>query len=353
MFLVEELIVNNQGFRAGSFNFELKPGECALVAGENGSGKTTLFLGLWGIIPHKAKTISWKNQNLLNISPQKRPISLLFQKYNLFPHLTVAENIAFVLKHRFGNSYMEKTRIEAIKRSYRLEQIWNKKPTSLSGGEYQRAALARTLCWDPDIILLDEPFTALDAEWQKELEILIYTLKSKNKIIFFSSHQPEKSIGLCDQVLLLKKGQVTFYGKTSEAIEQLKIIPFQSSLENIYRIQRVENSGDITIIHIHPEVRVYSSRIIPPDARYIKINPSDILLSSQKTETSALNQLKGTIVSIELIQNLVKVTLDVGIPISTYITRQSWQEKHFQVGEEVYAIFKASHVECFSWNFTQ
>ncbi|MCX7697096.1 MAG: ATP-binding cassette domain-containing protein [Bacteroidales bacterium] len=345
MLIIRDLVVQNQNFKAGPFNCEISPGECLFVTGENGSGKTTFFLGVSGLLPHKAKTFSWNQLDLLQLPPQKRPLSLLFQKHNLFPHMTVKENIAFSLKHRASKTFQEKSTLEEIKHTYQLESIWHKKPSFLSGGEYQRAALARALCWNPDIIVLDEPFTALDIQWQKELEILIYSLRLKNKIILLSSHNPEKGIGLSDQVLMLNKGQVTFYGKTSDAIEQLKISSsYQATLENIFGIHKMENSGGITTIYIKPELKIYSSQMIPFHARFIQINPSDVLISSQKTETSALNQIKGIIVAIQLYQNIVKVTIDAGILFTAYITIQSWKNRHFQVGEEVYVIFKASQV---------
>jgi len=344
MLILKNFVAQNRRFSSGPVTIEAKGGECIFIAGPNGSGKTTFLLGLAGLLPHRAEQFFWKEENLMELPPAKRPFSMVFQKNNLFSHLTVNENIRFFLRHR--SDEFEEKKIEQIKELFHLEKIWDKKPADLSGGEYQRAAIARALSWDPSILLLDEPFNALDITWQQFLEALIYDLKKKEKIIFLTSHNLQQGIRFCDKVIQLDAGQVVFEGTKTEALLHFKLSPLQSpGFVNVFAIENVVEKNNIFQIVVQGGITLFSSVKPPSVPRFVKVDPSDVLLSKHPIDSTALNQMEGKIVGAQLFEGLVEVQVAGLLKLSVFITRSSWENQKFQLEETVYAYFKASHLQ--------
>lgn len=192
------------------FNLNVKAGERVAIIGESGAGKSTL-LNLIAGFEFPAQGEIWLNdKNHTRSAPYERPVSMLFQENNLFPHLTVQQNLALGLKPSLKLTALEREKIEQVACSVGLGDYLQRLPNSLSGGQKQRVALARCLLRDKPILLLDEPFSALDQKLRVEMLALIAKLcDEKDLTLLLVTHQPSELIGSIDQVLVVENGQIS------------------------------------------------------------------------------------------------------------------------------------------------
>ena len=192
------------------FNLSVNSGERVAIIGESGAGKSTLLNLIAGFeFPHKGE-IWLSDKNHTRSAPYERPVSMLFQENNLFPHLTVQQNLALGLKTSLKLTALEQEKIEQVACSVGLGDYLQRLPNSLSGGQKQRVALARCLLRDKPILLLDEPFSALDQKLRVEMLVLIAKLcDEKHLTLLLVTHQPSELVGMIDRVLLLENGQIS------------------------------------------------------------------------------------------------------------------------------------------------
>ena len=192
------------------FNLNVKAGERVAIIGESGAGKSTL-LNLIAGFEFPAQGEIWLNEkNHTRSAPYERPVSMLFQENNLFPHLTVQQNLALGIKPSLKLTALEQEKIEQVACSVGLGDYLERLPNSLSGGQKQRVALARCLLRDKPILLLDEPFSALDQKLRVEMLALIAKLcDEKDLTLLLVTHQPSELIGSIDQVLVVENGQIS------------------------------------------------------------------------------------------------------------------------------------------------
>jgi ABC superfamily ATP binding cassette transporter ABC protein len=191
---IKHRIFTSDGYKTLSIKEEINEKYIVEVVGQSGIGKTTFFRILSGLLVPNYGVISIGNKvildtkNKINIPPQRREIALMFQDYALFPNMSVEENIQFAQKKK------NILRINELLNVFDLELFKDKKIQKLSGGQQQRVALARTLAQEAGIILLDEPFSAVDKEMRKKMqtEILKYQ-QEKEAIVFFISHQQDEN----------------------------------------------------------------------------------------------------------------------------------------------------------------
>ena len=192
------------------FNLNVKAGERVAIIGESGAGKSTL-LNLIAGFEFPAQGEIWLNdKNHTRSAPYERPVSMLFQENNLFPHLTIQQNLALGIKPSLKLTALEQEKIEQVACSVGLGDYLERLPNSLSGGQKQRVALARCLLRDKPILLLDEPFSALDQKLRVEMLALIAKLcDEKDLTLLLVTHQPSELIGSIDQVLVVENGQIS------------------------------------------------------------------------------------------------------------------------------------------------
>ncbi|WP_118845870.1 thiamine ABC transporter ATP-binding protein [Haemophilus haemolyticus] len=192
------------------FNVSVNAGERVAIIGESGAGKSTLLNLIAGFeFPHQGEI--WLNdKNHTRSAPYERPVSMLFQENNLFLHLTVQQNLALGLKPSLKLTAPEREKIEQVACSVGLGDYLQRLPNSLSGGQKQRVALARCLLRDKPILLLDEPFSALDQKLRVEMLVLIAKLcDEKHLTLLLVTHQPSELVGTIDRVLLVENGQIS------------------------------------------------------------------------------------------------------------------------------------------------
>ncbi|MGA8664410.1 MAG: ABC transporter ATP-binding protein [Thermoplasmata archaeon] len=202
-------------------SFSVTAGELAVLLGPNGSGKTTLLRCLAGLEPLTAGHVRLDGQDLAQIPPHRRGIALMFQDPALFPHRTVFENIAYApLLRRRPRAEID-TDVDRLVALLGLKGLEDRLPASLSGGERQKVALARTLAARPKVILLDEPFASIDVEVKAELRAEFRrVLRSLDTTAVHVTHDREEGFFLGDRVGLLFDGRLEAWGTPSEVYER-------------------------------------------------------------------------------------------------------------------------------------
>ena len=192
------------------FDLQVVEGERIAIVGPSGAGKSTLLNLIAGfVLPTRGEV--WLNgENHTRSAPYERPVSMLFQENNLFPHLTVQQNLALGLKTSLKLTALEQDQIEQVADAVGLTAFLSRLPNSLSGGQKQRVALARCLLRDKPILLLDEPFSALDPELRMEMLNLIDELcHSKKLTLLLVTHQPSELTGKVDRMLRIENGRIS------------------------------------------------------------------------------------------------------------------------------------------------
>ena len=201
-------------------NIDVASGEFIALLGPSGSGKTTLLRLLAGLDHPDEGEIKFEGKNYISLSARERKVGMVFQSYALFRHMSVFENIAFGLKVRKQNRPSAKEigeRVSKLLELIQLEGYEKRFPSQLSGGQRQRVALARALAIDPSILLLDEPFGALDAMVRKDLRRWLRHVHDETGVTtIFVTHDQEEALDLADKIVLLNKGKIAQIGKPSE-----------------------------------------------------------------------------------------------------------------------------------------
>ena len=202
-----------------SITFE--DGEFFGLLGPSGSGKTTLLRAIAGFIVPDAGAISFDGERVENVAVHRRGIGMVFQSYALFPHLTVAENIAFGLDVR-GTARQEiAKRVDEMLKLVRLPGLGARTPKQLSGGQQQRVALARALVTRPKVLLLDEPLGALDRRLRQEMQVELRDIQRRSAVTaIFVTHDQEEALTLSDRIAIINEGRLIQIGRPQEVYEQ-------------------------------------------------------------------------------------------------------------------------------------
>jgi sulfate transport system ATP-binding protein len=195
----------------------IQPGELLALLGPSGSGKTTLLRLIAGLDRPDAGTIRFEGRDALGAKPKERGVGFVFQHYALFRHMTVFENIAFALRIRRARQAEVNARVEELLGLIQLESLAGRYPAQLSGGQRQRVALARALAGQPRVLLLDEPFGALDAVVRRDLRRWLRRLHEEMAITtLFVTHDQEEAFDLADRVVIMNAGTICQQGTPIE-----------------------------------------------------------------------------------------------------------------------------------------
>ncbi|KIC09510.1 thiamine ABC transporter ATP-binding protein [Leisingera sp. ANG-M1] len=207
MLKLENCRIMNGGF-AVEADLAVAPGVCAAVIGPSGAGKSTLIEAIAGFLPLSRGRVSWNGSDLTRAQPGKRPVAMLFQDGNLFPHLTAAQNVALGINANLRLADAEWRRVDEALQRVGLEGMGSRKPAALSGGQQSRVALARVLVQGRDILLLDEPFAALGPALKAEMLDLVADLaRESGATVLMVSHDPGDARRIADQVVLVAEGK--------------------------------------------------------------------------------------------------------------------------------------------------
>lgn len=204
-------------------NLDIYENEFVTLLGPSGCGKTTLLRILGGFLTPNEGTVLFDGEDISKIPPYKREINTVFQKYALFPHMNVYNNIAFGLKIKKEPKDIIEQKVKRMLKLVNLEDFADKNVTEMSGGQQQRVAIARALVNEPKVLLLDEPLGALDLKLRKEMQTELMRIQKSLKITFiYVTHDQEEALTMSDRVVVMKDGEIQQIGTPQDIYNEPK-----------------------------------------------------------------------------------------------------------------------------------
>ena len=321
------IVVENVSKQFGSFkavdevNLEIESGSLVALLGPSGSGKSTLLRLIAGLeLPDRGKI--WLTGNdATHQTVQERNIGFVFQHYALFKHMTVRQNIAFALEIRKAKKPKVKERVEELLDLVQLSALGDRYPSQLSGGQRQRVALARALAVQPQVLLLDEPFGALDAKVRKDLRVWLRRLHDEVHVTtVFVTHDQEEAMEVSDEIVVMNKGQVEQVGTPAQIYDHpatafvmsfigpVNVLP---STSNIFQGNGFESTN--------PEMF---------------LRPQDVMIQREQNGTTVAARISRLIHLGWEIQ--AELTLDDGQVVTAHLTRERFDQLQLQPEERVY-----------------
>jgi len=204
-----------------SIDLTVQPGEFLTLLGPSGCGKTTLLRMIAGFETPSCGTITLGGQDLTRLPAERRPLNMVFQRYALFPHLSVAENVAYGLRNKGLKGSTLSERVTEGLRQVDLGDMGQRPVGQLSGGQAQRVALARAIVNQPDVLLLDEPLGALDMQLRKRMQVELRSLHQKLGMTFiYVTHDQEEALAMSDRIAVMREGAVEQLGTPEEIYQR-------------------------------------------------------------------------------------------------------------------------------------
>jgi len=326
-------------------SLEVRPGEYFIILGPTGAGKTVLLETIAGIHTPDSGRIFLGDTEITAMEPRLRNIGMVYQDYMLFPHLTAEENIAFGLRQKKIAKGNEKALVAEICSFLEIAHLATRYPGSLSGGEQQRVALARALVLKPEILLLDEPLSALDGRTRERMRKELSRIRTcTGTTIIQITHHFDDVFALADRIAIMHEGRIVQTGETPEVFLH-PADTFVAEFLGIGNIIRGTASrvGNLTQITTRDGTTFFAASGITGDV-VATLHAEDVILSEAPFASSARNCLFGAVTEVIPAGSTVRVVLDAGFPLTALLTRESCRELHLEPGSRVCATFKASAV---------
>ena len=333
-----------------NINLEIGDGELVALLGPSGCGKTTLLRIIAGLENPDSGAILFSGQDTTHVHVRERHVGFVFQHYALFRHMTVFENIAFGLRVKPKNERLSEAQIQRkvhdLLHLVQLNTLANRFPAQLSGGQRQRVALARALAVDPKVLLLDEPFGALDAKVRKELRRWLRRLHDELHIAtIFVTHDQEEALEVADRVVVMNKGNIEQVGRPNEVWEEPASPFVYEFLGDVNTFHGRLNAGEMqinlngqTMTIAAPE---HSAAINTDAVAYVRPHDCDIQRSVYNTsgvEAKLSRMINiGPITRLEFLIPKGQGTAEEKI-IEVQIPATLQREKRYVVGETLFIV---------------
>ncbi len=319
-----------------NISVEFPAGELTALLGPSGCGKTTLLrlvAGLEQADPGSGGEIMFNGQNVLDNNADKRKVGFVFQHYALFRHMTVFDNIAFGLRVRKRSQRPAKAeirdRVNSLLELVQLGNMADRMPSQLSGGQRQRVALARALAIEPEVLLLDEPFGALDAKVRAELRRWLRQLHDKLKCTsIFVTHDQEEALEVADRVIVMNRGRIEQIGSPDEVFHQPAsefVMQFLGEV-NVFH-GRIE-SDDPQMVHFHDQASQTNARML--------IRPHDLDITTKPDADK--QQIPARITRIQTAGPQVRIDCQDhnGNTITVRLSHEQFHSLQLQTGHSIF-----------------
>lgn len=321
------IVVENVSKQFGSFkavnevSLKIESGSLVALLGPSGSGKSTLLRLIAGLEMPDSGKIWLTGKDATDQSVQERNIGFVFQHYALFKHMTVRQNIAFGLEIRKSPKAKVKARVEQLLDLVQLSGLGDRYPSQLSGGQRQRVALARALAVQPQVLLLDEPFGALDAKVRKDLRAWLRRLHDEVHVTtVFVTHDQEEAMEVADEIVVMNKGRVEQVGTPAEIYDHPATAFVMSFI------------GPVNVL---PSTsKIFQSNGFDSAHSEIFLRPQDVLVEREQNGTTVPARVSRLIHLGWEIQ--AELTLDDGQVVTAHLTRERFDELQLEPQQRVY-----------------
>lgn len=275
-------------------SLDIRRGEFMTFLGPSGSGKSTTLYITAGFENPTEGQVLLEGRDLLGVGPSQRNIGMVFQRYTLFPHLSVAENVAFPLRVRKWAEADIQKRVQSMLKLVHLHDFGHRKPAALSGGQQQRVAIARALAYDPPILLMDEPLSALDKKLREELQMELRRIHQETGVtILYVTHDQEEALRLSDRIAVFNKGRIEQVGSGPELYErpQTRFVAGFIGNSNFVSVQMERASGGSPVIRLPDGSAIACGHIgtssVDASKGQLMVRPDGLRLESTTAATSA------------------------------------------------------------------
>lgn len=323
---MNNIVIDRVSKTFGSFqavdcvDLQIQQGSLVALLGPSGSGKSTLLRLIAGLENPDSGKIWISGQDVTHRNVRSRGIGFVFQHYALFKHMSVRENIAFGLSLRKTPKARIKERVEELLDLVQLQGFGDRYPAQLSGGQRQRVALARTLAVDPQVLLLDEPFGALDAKVRKELRAALRHLHERIDVTtIFVTHDQEEAMELADEIVIINKGRVEQVGTSAEIYDH-PATPFVMIF--------------VGPVNVLPSTLSIFDHDLESSSSKVFLRPHDILIETQPTENT-------TPAKVDRVVHLgweieVELSLKDNHALTAYLTRDEFDQLQLRSQQRVH-----------------
>jgi len=333
-------------FKLDDISFQLEKGDYFIILGPSGSGKTQILELLAGLVDQDEGSIIDDGKDITGWSIQARPFGMVFQDFAIFPHMKVRDNISYSIKFRGLGGKQIAEMVNEQAEAMEISHLLDRRPATLSGGELQRVALARTLICKPKYLLLDEPLASLDVSLRQGLRSLLKKINDNGQTIIHVTHDYEEALVLAGKIAVIHQGKIIQIGPSEEVFHRPRseFVAKFTGIKNYFpaRLYREEDRqyGELEngqVIRLNTEE--------PEGKGFVLLRGEDIFISLNNLPTSATNQLLGQIIEISPSPFGFEIMIDTGTRFYARITRESLQNLELRPGKEVWISFKASNVK--------
>ncbi|HML04914.1 MAG TPA: ATP-binding cassette domain-containing protein [Methanobacterium sp.] len=352
MFLeVKDLNVDLGEFHLKSINLKIEKNEYMVIIGPTGSGKSVLLETIAGFYKQNSGQVFLEGRDISNLEAEKRGISIVYQDYVLFPNMNVFENIAYGLKKKIKDKGIINSKVFEIAELLKINHLLDRDPETLSGGEKQRTAIARSLIVEPNLLLMDEPFSAVDIETHAILTTLIKNVISNYQTtVIHVTHNFDDVWNLAESVAVMKDGKILQQGIVNEVFSKPshKFVAEFVGVQNVFRGKVIETKEDLTTVMLEDGLllRSVDGDLKRDDEVLVAIRPENIIISNETFVSSIRNQLQGTVEEIIKIGPRIWVGVQVNKTIfKGMITPSSLDILGIENGKKVYVSFKSLNVK--------
>ena len=308
-------------------SMDIREGEFFTLLGPSGCGKTTLLRMIAGFNSIEGGDFYFNDKRINDLDPAKRNIGMVFQNYAIFPHYTVRQNVEFGLKNRGVPAQERRAKSEEFLRLMQIENLADRKPDRMSGGQQQRVALARALVIQPDVLLMDEPLSNLDAKLREEMRYEIKEITKKLKItVIYVTHDQIEAMTMSDRIVLINKGEVQQVGTPQEIYSRPENVFVANFVGKVDFIKGKVENGNILLNNSNgqtlPNTSSYTKDVI------VAIRPENVMLAED-------GELTGKVFSKFYLGDCNDLRVEVGNGNILRVTARASTYDTLKVGEEV------------------
>jgi molybdopterin-binding protein len=350
MLHLDNITVTAGSFQLKNITFGVGRGDYFVILGPSGVGKSLLLETLAGLRKPDSGTIHLRGVDITGERIQKRNISIVYQDADLFPHLSIYENIAYPLRSRKQHDIKQKVRLAAG--LVGIQDKLHRKPDTLSGGEYQRVSLARSIAADSDIILLDEPLSSIDTRARGELRALLRAINRKGITVIHVTHDYEEAVSVANKIGIMENGKLVHVDTPEEIFRHPKseFVAHFIGVKNFLRGSLASIPQSELKTFTIKGLTVFCLTDASDGEAFLMIGPDEISLANSEQAVSNRNNFRGTVKDIAHARLGLEVSVDIGCDLVVIVSSEARKSLSLEIGKEVWVSFKASSCKIYRSN---